>query len=62
MTPTPEDAPVTVALLANALDALEGRLNMRFNAVEGGMHARFHELLSRLDTLYERLGPGRTAT
>jgi hypothetical protein len=56
MSPKPEDTPVSAAVLASALAALEGRLNMRFNAVEGGMHARFQELLSRVEALYERLG------
>lgn len=60
MTPT-DETPVTAALLAGALDALESRLHMRFNAVEGGMHARFQELLSRVESLCDRLG-GSTAT
>jgi hypothetical protein len=57
MSSTPEETPVTAAGLARALEALEGRLTLRFNALEGGMHARFLELLSRLESLYDRLGP-----
>jgi len=40
---------------AAALDQYEARTNARFNALEGGMNARFDEVVGQIDGVYHRL-------